>query len=161
MNLENLSRQETNKTQINFSSLNENEATAKIKELEIQIKKLTSTLIKVSEDRNSEANYFKNELDNLNVKLANANKNLEEITKRDDIIKHLNKKIHENENIIIDLKEELVALSSASNMLDDLITQKTQLEIDYNREKEENDILKGEMEHEQILFHNVTHGEQK
>lgn len=135
-----------------LANLDEASSSERILELESQVNKLTTTLIKVSEDRTAEALYFKKEIEQLKEKCKTADKNLKEIPLKDEEIKTLNKKLTERELDIEDLKDQLNVLSSASNMLDDLITQKTQLEIDLTREKEENIMLKGEMDTNDLLI---------
>jgi hypothetical protein len=146
----NLSNKESKLKEL--SLLDDSSANARILELESQVNKLTTTLIKVSEDRTAEALYYKKEIDQLKEKNKSAEKNLKEIPLKDEEIRNLNKKLMNQENDIEELKEQLNVLSSASNMLDDLITQKTQLEIDLTREKEENIMLKGEMDTTDLLI---------
>jgi chromosome segregation ATPase len=81
--LDELNRQNVTKDNaINeLSNLDSKAASLKIIDLETQIKKLTNTLIKVSEDRTRESIYYKKEIDTLDEKLKLTLKSLEEIPK--------------------------------------------------------------------------------
>lgn len=131
-----------------FDNLDGSSPEAKIMELENQVSLLTNALMKVDMEKNKEIVLLKKE----NERLAEKAKDAEELAQRDEIIALLKETIVSNENSINELKEQLEVFSTASNMIDDIIMEKTQLEDDLAREKAEKSQLKYEMETNDMLI---------
>lgn len=132
----------------NVANLDPESASLKVIELEQQIRTLTEALIKVSEDRNTESAYFEKKINELKEKT----KDLEELPKRDEAIRQLSSQIEEYQITVEELKEQLSIFSSASTMMDELITQKTLLEEELYRERQEKEAIRSEMETTDLLI---------
>lgn len=129
-------------------NLDENSAQMKIIELESQISALSNALVKIDLDRNKEIQILKKENERLQVKAKEA----DEVPKRDEIIQILKETIMHNEQTIHELREQLDVFNSASAMMDDLIMEKTKLEEDLSKEREEKGNLRYEMETTEMLM---------
>lgn len=129
-------------------NLDENSAQMKIIELESQISALSNALVKIDLDRNKEVQILKKENERLQVKAKEA----DEVPKRDEIIQILKETIMHNEQTIQELREQLDVFSSASAMMDDLIMEKTKLEDDLSKEREEKGNIRYEMETTEMLM---------
>lgn len=133
----------TNKSHI----LDENSAQLKVLELEGQISALSNALVKVDHDKNKEIIILKKEIEKLSIKAKEA----EEVPKRDEIIQILKDSITGNENTIAELKEQLSAYNSVSEMMDEIIIEKTKLEEDLYKEREEKGTIKYNLEMTELL----------
>jgi chromosome segregation ATPase len=125
-----------------IANLDPESAGVRVLELETQVQKLSQALIKLTDEKNLESNYFKKQIDEYKEKL----KGLDELNIKEDIINKQKRQLDEYESALHELKEQLAVFTNAGNILDELILQKTDLELELNKEMAEKEEMRQELE---------------
>ncbi len=105
----------------------------KIIDLENQNKVLSNTLLKLNDEKKNESELQKKQIEDL----KNKAKALEGIAVKDEEIRILKDKNSKYENVIIELKDQINAFSSSSEMLDKMVIEKHEMEAELDELKEE------------------------
>jgi len=114
----------------------------KLVDLENQNKVLTNTLLKLNDEKKNENEMFRKQIEDLKLKT----KALEGIAAKDEEIRILREKSLKYENVIIELKEQINAFASSSEMLDKMVIEKHEMEAEVDELKEEVQKLKEDLE---------------
>ena len=114
----------------------------RINELESLIDELCKRLKSTEEQRDYAISYYKEEMNKLNSKIAELKALVDTIPEKDNLIKKLTEKQKENDDIIESLNSQILVLSPANDMYEEIITEKYALENQLNDCKQEIKTLK-------------------
>ena len=129
-------------SQAQVNPIESTENTAKINELEDIINDLSNQLNTTTEQRDYAITYYKGEIEKLNKEIQELITKASVIPEKDDLIQQLTDKLKEDESLLDALKSQIAILSPASEMYEDLITEKTDLEQKLEEIRKENNELK-------------------
>jgi chromosome segregation ATPase len=114
----------------------------KLIDIENQNKLLSNTLLKLNDEKKHETEILKKQIEDLKIKT----KALESLSAKDEEIRILKDKNGKYENVIIELKEQINAFSSSAEMLDNIVTEKYEMETEIVELREEIKQIKEEFE---------------
>ena len=164
--MEELKKNPQSDNQINNNSENNNNNTQtkkidsefspeEISHMEDIIAELSNQLKQTSEQRDYAIQYYKEEIDKITKNLNEEKEKNAIIPEKDDLIHQLLEKLKDYEAIMESLKSQITALSPSSDMFEEVIMEKDQLQNELEELKIENEKLKEDLQNDEEMVNDL------